>query len=141
MRNLILTALLILGLSGLCFAATPVNTGKITQSFQKALNGLQPAISSVVPQVEASYPVVITGIEISSGATVEQVELYDYSGSAPGALTSATPAVTNVVFEGSSAANTSTYFDFSQSPIRTQYGLEAAFATTNGVVVYTVQYP
>jgi hypothetical protein len=147
MKKLLLTALLILGLSGLSFAYTPVNTGKITQSYQKNLGGLITPQPSTLLLTEASFPAVITGLSITAAGTATQAAIYDYG---PNVSTisfesslPSTPGNANLIFEATAAANTTTFYDFSQTPIRTVYGIEVAIAnvTGGGVELYTVQYP
>ena len=144
MRKLILATLLILGLGGLSFAFTAVNTGSIKPNTQKSFTGLITAILPTGSQLETAQATIITGLSVTSGATADVVGLYDWGANSP--VNSSTgntpinPPNTSCVFEASAAANTTTYFDFSNAPIRTLYGLEAAQSqSTGGFIVYTVQ--
>ena len=141
MKKLLLTAFLILGLGGLSFAYTSVNTGRITPSYQKAQGGLLGTTAGLTAVSVGST--VITGIMVTSGSTANPVQFWDASTNV------ATSGQTNVlnnastVFEANTAANTTTFYDLSQTPIRTVNGLEASSAalTGGGYIVYTIQYP
>lgn len=142
----VLIPLLILGFAGSAFAYTVVNTGKITPAYQKPLSGLQQNQAYGI-WLEAQQASVITGVEVVAGANAELVGIYDYSPSGPlnsAGTVSPTPAAQNAVLELSTAANTATFYDFSNTPIRTVYGIEASQSQNvagNGFIIYTQQYP
>ena len=137
----VLTPLLFLGLIGSSFAATAVNTGKITPSYQKSYGGL----NTNGLQTLSTGSTVITGINVTSGATANQVQLWDASTNNANVIggTSQTAGNASTCLEVGTAANTSTFFDFSNTPIRTVNGLEASGGGSAGssYIVYTVQYP
>jgi hypothetical protein len=141
--SFILTTLLVIGLAGVSFAYVEVNNnGKIVTNYQKATGGFFTATGI---QTISGTPAVITGVMVVAGGTANQVELYDTSATATSPYFEAgvpQPGITNTVFEASVAANTASFFDLSQTPIRTTLGLEAAQAGLGGgFIVYTIQYP
>jgi len=119
MKTLLLVIGIVVGLAGTAQAAE-------RDKLQKAFGGIQTANAVV-----SSSAQVITGVSFAATGSASVVSLYDSS-----TLGGATNAVG--VFEGGTAANTSTYVAF-DPPIRTTEGVTLVGSNMSGVVVYTEQ--
>lgn len=136
MKKLLLAALLIFGLAGLGHAA-PATNQFITATSSAAKGGVISNSTSncTVPNQSLAFvgSNAIKGVLVGSTGTAQCVLLNDVSACTPN------PSTTAGVFEACSPANTSTYFDFSNSPIKITNGVDVVTSRTDGfAVVYAL---
>lgn len=133
--KLMLLPLLILGFAGISFAAPSIQQ-YITPSNSVARGGVISNSGTVCNgQTNESIALVgtqqIKGVIVGSTGTAQCVYLQDATNC--GVFSGASS-----VFESCSPANTSTYFDFSNSPIRVVNGVIVGSSRTDGfAIVYT----
>ena len=126
----VLSAAFILGLGTQVFAAErPV--------FQKAFGGIKvPSADDTASEnnvVIKGAATVITGISFSAGGSASTFSLYD--GNARGDV-----LAVNGIFEASAAANTGTYINLIDAPIRTKNGVVVVTdGNERGIIIYTQQ--
>ncbi len=135
MKKLLLVALMILGLSGLANAAQNINQTIVAASSQSfgvyATTGNQSSNGCINQSVLEVGGTVIRGIAIGSAGTAQCVMISDVSSCTPNGITTG-------VFESCAAANTSTYFDFSNAPIKIKNGITVSTSRSDGFMsVYT----
>ncbi len=140
MKNikLLLVALAFFGLTGLVQAA-PANNEYITPSVSIVRGGvISNSGTTCNAQVQQSIAAVgsylVKGIMVGSTGTAQCASFNDLA-NCQGLIGS---GQAGSFFEACSAANTSTYFDFSNSPIRVTNGIVVTTSRTDGfTAVYT----
>lgn len=102
-------------------------------TFQIAVQGYESA-----PALISTNSEVITGVLVGSGATAQSLAILD----ATAFNTASGNQNTKVVAEVGAAANTSTYVDFSDKPIRVKNGVVGYPSRTDGYyVIYLERNP